>query len=398
MPSAGQRTVASRENDEPKLMYVECREKDFCVTDEADKKPVCSSNSSGSEFYDIDLNSTSETQSDLNVDNANVEESICKEEMNCSEKEIDVIESENDRNIDTTDLIPTPASDNIEDNTTLNLDLEQSVLSDSAISENAGDGSHLTNMDNNSVELSVKVLENSDNNLSEEVQASVIDVTCADDNANLSDTHDVISVSSRQEKRKINDEDDESSELQSTSTADTEGAPRPSASAKSSPIRKKKKKRTNSLSAKISDFFGVAEFRRRISTSSNKSDKSPQEEKNVWPRDDKIEERKQSSSSIHEHVETKTIGADVTCSEINEEIVPERSLEAKSMPALNVELSQEDKDKAVCEKPREKARGRGKVKRPLKSSFLESLGLGTSKSKTRPVISNPIRQGNRKSK
>uniref|UniRef100_A0A8W8JHZ4 Uncharacterized protein n=1 Tax=Magallana gigas TaxID=29159 RepID=A0A8W8JHZ4_MAGGI len=386
---------------EPTLMYVECREKEIAVAQAEipDSEPKQRSESQGSEFEEIDLASTSEQQPEESLPTENVESYIVPVK---SERGVNIRLPEDDVANDSMDLNITGSSDHNEIHTDENTDSAKSDFNDSGISDYHGTELQITMQKDPQIPVEEKIVVNDVNNESSEKfdfdqnQAVVIDVTCADDI--ISESEMVNDVQSRQEKRKLPDEENDSLELPSPSESPAGGASA-SVSAKSSPTRKKKKKRVNSLSAKISDFFGVAEFRRRISTSSSRSDKSPQEDRNVWSSEEKKSERKQSGSSIHEDImESRIQENEGTCSEIEEEITPKRSLEAKSMPMLNVEQSSEKHEgKTGSQTMHVKTRGKPKSKSPTKSSFLESFGLYTSKPKKRPVISSPIKQQNRKS-
>lgn len=386
---------------EPTLMYVECREKEIAVAQAEipDSEPKQRSESQGSEFEEIDLASTSEQQPEESLPTEDVESSIVPVK---SEREVNIRLPEDDVANDSMDLNMTGSSDHNEIHTDENTDSAKSDFNDSGISDYHGTELQIIKQEESQRPVEEKTEVDDVNNESSEKfdfdqnQAVVIDVTCADDI--ISESEMVNDVHGRQEKRKLPDEENDFPELPSPSESPAGGASA-SVSAKSSPTRKKKKKRVNSLSAKISDFFGVAEFRRRISTSSNRSDKSPQEDRNVWSSEEKKSERKRSGSSIHEDMESRIQENEGTCSEIEEEITPKRSLEAKSMPMLNVEQSSEKHEgKTGSQTMLVKTRGKPKSKSPTKSSFLESFGLYTSKPKKRPVISSPIKQQNRKSK
>ncbi|XP_052709687.1 uncharacterized protein LOC128184291 isoform X2 [Crassostrea angulata] len=390
------------EAGEPTLMYVECREKEIVAAQAEilDSEPKQRSESQGSEFEEIDLASTSEQQPEESLPTEDVESSIVPVK---SEREVNIRLPEDDVANDSMDLNMTGSSDHNEIHTDENTDSAKSDFNDSGISDYHGTELQIIKQEESQRPVEEKTEVDDVNNESSEKfdfdqnQAVVIDVTCADDI--ISESEMVNDVHGRQEKRKLPDEENDFPELPSPSESPAGGAPA-SVSAKSSPTRKKKKKRVNSLSAKISDFFGVAEFRRRISTSSNRSDKSPQEDRNVWSSEEKKSERKQSGSSIHEDImESRIQENEGTCSEIEEEITPKRSLEAKSMPMLNVEQSSEKHEglKTGSQTMHVKSRGKPKSKSSTKSSFLESFGLYTSKPKKRPVISSPIKQQNRKS-
>ncbi|XP_061195737.1 uncharacterized protein LOC133203958 [Saccostrea echinata] len=414
------------DNTHPYLMYVECREKDTEYAKESEKsieskEESSSTNSSTAEFDEVDLNSTSDTHSNLNVKDE-FKDSSLKEDIiprvSQEDAELHVNMTEKDTGNENANFAFTSHKyEQTENSDLVNTHLnEQDILESEVDSQLIGE-IDVDNSGSKNLPQNIKVEEKSDEPLSNEYplqeikaeqnledvqlnenQAVVIDVTCSDEvDFSVNDTDHDIDMIQRQEKRKLPDDENDSHELQNPSGSHSESVATPSLSAKSSPTRKKKKKRTNSLSAKISDFFGVGEFRRRISTTSNKSDKSPQEEKNIWSPNEKKTERKQSDSSIHEEVDNVIPETETACSEIQEEIVPERSLEAKSMPALNIEHSDEGAEKTKTEATQLRSRGRGKEKRPKKSSFLESLGLHTGKNKKRPVISSPIRQPNRKS-
>ncbi|XP_062586356.1 uncharacterized protein LOC134247973 isoform X2 [Saccostrea cucullata] len=430
-PSEGQHTRNTcADNIDPLLTYVECREKDLECAKESDKtveskEENSSTNSSAAEFDEVDLNSTSDTHSNLNVKIEDLKDSLPNEEIipSVSQEDVEIQDNATEEIAEKENASLTLTSDKTELKTTQNSDIEKAHLNNADNFDAAENDSKLiekvddVESVNKNLPQNIEIEEKSDKppsnekpvqeikgepNLEEEEfnenQAVVIDVTCSDDNDIIVDgtDHD-LDVIQRQEKRKLPDEENDSPELQNPSGSHSESVTTASQSAKSSPTRKKKKKRTNSLSAKISDFFGVGEFRRRISTHSNKSDKSPHEEKNIWSPNEKQTERKQSGSSLHEEVDNSIPETEATCPEIQEEIIPERSLEAKSMPTLNIEHSEEGGEKTKAEATHVKMRGRGKEKRPKRNSFLESLGLHTSKSKKRPVISSPIRQHYRKS-
>ena len=419
-------------NTESSLMYVEYRDKEQHIAHDQvplDSAPKSddkhSPDSSDAEFEEIDLKSTPTTPAPVNVRSDECEDKCDEkcEELNVTLKEtadsqttcnepVEDLEKNMPENVqdiqtesDSLDVNVKLNNESKEPETTEILDTSQSVIIDSGTMDKQGNDTEVTKpeMKVDAEDLKSSACDAQDEMVSEKYnlhhgQAIVIDVTCVDDTIGENDNKTDSMI--RQEKRKLPDEESDSFDLPIRTEGPADGASA-SISAKSSPTRKKKKKRVHSLSAKISDFFGVAEFKRRISTSSSRSDKSPQDERNVWSPEEKNANRKESGSSTQERTAPEIEENAESALEIEEEIKPQSSLQAKSMPILNVDYT-DGENTARSSKTEEvqqgKNRGKSKSKSPLKSSFLESFGLYTSRPKKRPVISSPIQQENRKSK